>query len=162
MYVCVCVNSCACRYICLCVCTQDQRRASGVLFHHPLPAYSWGSFFPNLGLHLSWTGNQEAPAMFLFLPLQLVWQVFEGTPVCYEGPGIQTPMCLILEQWLCHVSVPSLLLGVPWMLEENIKASRTCVTNDCEPPHRCRELNQGPVQNQQVGLISELGPFLNF
>lgn len=43
----------------------------------------------------------------------------------------------------------------PQESEEGVRSLGTGVTDDCEPPHWCWELNPGPLQEQQVLLTAE-------
>jgi hypothetical protein len=49
----------------------------------------------------------------------------------------------------------------PRRSDEGIGSPGTGVTNGCEPSCGCRELNQGPLQEQEVLLITSLNHALN-
>ena len=54
-----------------------------------------------------------------------------------------------------YVCVPCVYMIPPRRPEKDIKYPGTGVTDNCEPPCGCWELNLGPLQEQQVLLTSE-------
>lgn len=72
--------------------------------------------------------------------------------------------CMHLSVLLEYINMHCICFWFPWRWEEGIGTPGTLVTDGCELPFRCWELNPGPWWEHQVPLTSEpsLQPLFHF
>lgn len=61
-----------------------------------------------------------------------------------------------------YVSVYNLQAWCLWSPEEADRSPGTGLTDGCELPRGCWELNRGPVEGQRVLLTADISPALTF